>query len=126
MASRFFAALCLLFCSLALAEDGSFFSPTPWIDAGFRFQTVDRGTRPDLLLAGTSLLLIKMPSGDQGAFWSFLNPGLQYQDNGELVISLSPVSFVGRSGLGAGLQIFPFGSGRNGGVFGFTVGYHWF
>lgn len=126
MASRFFAIFCLLFCSPALAEDDAFFSPTPWIDAGFRFQTVDRGTRPDRLFVGTSLLLFKKASGDQGAFWSFLNPGLQYQDNNELAFSVSPVSFVGGSGLGAGLQIFPFGSGRSGGVFGFTVGYHWF
>jgi hypothetical protein len=110
----------------AMFDEAAFFAPSPLIDAGFRFQTVDRGTRPDRLYIGTQLLLIKVASGSEGGFWSFLNPGIQYQDNREVVFSVSPVARVGANGLGAALEVFPIGSGRSGGVFGFSVGYHWF
>lgn len=112
--------------SSAMFDEAAFFAPTPVLDAGFRFQTVDRGTRPDRLFVGTELMLLKVESGGEGGFWSFLNPGLQYQDNRELVFSISPVARVGASGLGFSLEVFPIGSGRSGGVFGLSVGYHWF
>ncbi len=132
MVSRFiplFAALLALLgpvSASAMFDEAAFFAPTPVLDAGFRFQTVDRGTRPDRLFVGTELMLLKVESGGEGGFWSFLNPGLQYQDNGDLVFSLSPIARVGSSGLGVSLDVFPIGSGRSGGVFGMSVGYHWF
>lgn len=132
MGSRFFLVL-LVLAGLgaarpahALFDEAAFFAPTPILDAGFRFQTVDRGTRPDRLYAGVELMLLKVESGGEGGFWSFLNPGLQYQNNGDLVFSVSPVARVGSSGLGVSLEVFPIGSGRSGGVFGLSLGYHWF
>jgi hypothetical protein len=112
--------------SHALFDEAAFFAPTPMLDVGFRFQTVDRGTQPDRYFGGVQMLLVKARRGDTDAFWAFANPGLQVQDDGKLLFSFSPVSLVGESGLGAGIQVFPFGSGRAGGVFGLTLGYHWF
>ena len=133
MGSRFLFALALSAliagaprAAHALFDEAAFYAPTPMLDAGFRFQTVDRGTRPDRYFGGVQMLLLKARRGDSDAFWSFLNPGLQLQDDGKLLFSFSPVSTVGESGLGASLHVFPFGSGRAGGVFGFSLGYHWF
>ncbi len=136
MRSNFVPALLalMLFSSAGAAAippasaDPAFVAPSPLLSAGFRFQTVDRGTRPDLFFGGVNLLMFKTEVGDQGAFWSFLSPGLHYQWDAEnkLGVSVAPVTYVGRSGLAFALQVFPFDSGRNGGVFGFSVGYHFF
>lgn len=127
MRSSFFLAA-LVACSPVLAAAAEMEPPSPLLSAGFRFQTVNRGTRPDLFFGGVNLLLFKTEVGDQGAFWSFLSPGLHYQWDAEnkLGVSVAPVTYVGRSGLAFALQVFPFDSGRNGGVFGFSVGYHFF
>ncbi|MBU6374400.1 MAG: hypothetical protein KGQ59_00230 [Bdellovibrionales bacterium] len=108
--------------------DLAFTAPSPLLGAGFRFQTVDRGERPDLFFAGVNLLLFKSASGDEGAFWSFLSPGLHYQSSidRKLTVSLAPFAYVGRSRLAFALQLFPFDSGQKGGVVGASVGYHLF
>lgn len=108
--------------------DPAFRAPSPLISGGFRFQTVDRGTRPDRFLAGVNLLLLKTRSGDQGAFWAFLSPGLHYQFRSDRpwAVSVAPVTYVGDSGLSVSLLAFPVGSGREGGVFGASVGFHFF
>jgi hypothetical protein len=112
----------------AVSADPAFTAPSPLFVGGFRFQTVDRGSRPDLFFGGVNLLLFKTEAGDQGAFWSFLSPGLQYQSSSErrISVSVAPASYVGQSGLAFALQVFPFDSGRTGGVLGFSVGYHFF
>jgi len=108
--------------------DSSFSAPSPLLSAGFRFQTVDRGTRPDLFFGGVNLLLFKTEVGDQGAFWSFLSPGLHYQssESRRITVSVAPAAYVGKSGLAMALQVFPLDSGRAGGLFGISIGGHFF
>jgi hypothetical protein len=62
------------------------------------------------------------------AFWSFFSPGLHYQFNGDrrIALSLAPISYVGKSGLACALQVFPMDSGRTGGLFGVSIGTHFF
>jgi hypothetical protein len=110
------------------AVDEDFFWPSPLLVGGFRLQTVDRGVRPDLFFGGVNLLWWKKSVGDQGAFWSFFAPGLQYQssDENRITFSLAPAAYISRSGLAFALQIFPFDPGRTGGVFGFSIGGHFF
>jgi hypothetical protein len=122
-----FLALGLVFVS-AVASAAEMEPPSPLLSGGFRFQTVDRGTRPDLFLGGVNLLMFKTQVGDQGAFWSFVSPGLHYQFNGDrkIAVSVAPVSYVGKSGLALALQVFPFDAGRAGGLFGLSVGAHFF
>ncbi|NDD91617.1 hypothetical protein EBZ37_05985 [bacterium] len=108
--------------------DVAFTAPSPLLVGGFRFQTVDRGDKPDLFFAGVNLLLFKTAVGDQGAFWSFLSPGLHFQSSTDrkLTVSLSPFAYVGASRLAFALQLFPFDSGRKGGAVGASIGYHLF
>lgn len=107
----------------AFFDEASFFSPSPLLSAGFRL-------RPDRFFGGVQLLAFKSRRGEHpgsaDSFWAFLSPGLHYQDDDRIVFSVSPVSIVGDSGLGASLQVFPFGERTSGGAVGFSVGYHWF
>lgn len=109
--------------SLAFFDEAAFFSPSPLAVAGFRL-------RPDRYFGGVQVMTLKVRRGEHpgttDSFWAFLSPGLHYQEDGKIVFSVSPVSLVGDSGLGASLQVFPIGPRSSGGVIGFSVGYHWF